>query len=238
VRVLGLETSSRLAGVAIIEEGRILGEVAADTRASRTELLLLHTERLLRDLDLTPHDLSWLAVSAGPGSFTGLRVGIASAIGLAAGADRPIVEVPTLEVLAYPHRRLRETIVCVSGHRRRQLNLAAYRWEGERFAALRQPACIPEEDLLGVLDRLPGGRLHFVGDALDSLASAIGALPAGRALLLSSATPRAAHVALLALDPMRPRWTGKDLEGRSPSYLRDADARKPAQQDPSRLRRP
>jgi tRNA threonylcarbamoyladenosine biosynthesis protein TsaB len=235
-RVLALETSSPLVGVAILEDGKTLAEAAFDTRTSRSEMLLAEARRLLEEEGLAVGDLTFIAYSAGPGSFTGLRVGMASALGLAAGAGLPVVEVPTLEVLAFPWRGLGETIVCLSGRRRGQLYFAAYRWSGERFDILAPPSAIREESLPERTRELPGERLLFVGDALDSLPPAIGALCGERAVVLPSASPRAAHVAQLARDPLRPRWTGKEIEGRSPIYLREADARRPEQPGPSQRR--
>jgi tRNA threonylcarbamoyladenosine biosynthesis protein TsaB len=228
-RILGIETSSPLAGVALVEGEKVLAEAAFDTRSARSEVLLQEGKRLLDRLAWSPADLSCVAYSAGPGSFTGLRVGMASALGLASGADLPVVAIPTLEVLAYPWRNLGETLVCVSGHRRRQLYFAAYRWEGGRWAVLAPPSGISEHDLSAALAVLPGSRLLFVGDALDSLASAVGAPGWDRVCPLSKEPPRASSVARLALDRGRERWAGKELEGRSPIYLRDADARKPGQ---------
>lgn len=225
--MLGLETSSRLASVAIADGEKLLGEVTLDTRLSRTEKLHEIISRLLADLALKVSDIDIIAFSEGPGSFTGLRIGMAAALGLGYGADRPIVAVPSLEVIAYPWRHLGHPVVVLSGHRRGHLYLAAYQWADSRFRVILEPANRPEDEMLDAVTGLEADRLLFAGDALDSLAGAVQARLGERACLTPPEASRAAHVAALALDPSRPCWTGRDCEGRMPNYLRDADARKP-----------
>lgn len=226
-RILGIETSSRLAGVAVLEDGRAIGEVLLDTRRSRTEMLLGITQRLLADLQIAVSDLDRIAFSEGPGSFTGLRIGMAAALGLAAGSDLPLAAVPSLEVLAYPWRGHDGPIGVVSGYRRGRLYFAIYRWEGRRFETIVPPSNPTGEEMLDRLGTIPAERFLFAGDALDSLAGEIRSRAGRRAWCTPPVPPRAADVAALACDPLRPVWTGRDREGRTPSYLRDADARKP-----------
>lgn len=226
-RVLALESSGLLAGAALVDGERLLGEIALDTRSSRTEHLLVAARRLLDDLGIAVADLDRIAVSEGPGSFTGLRVGMAAALGLALGSGRHVVPVGSLEVLAYPWRLLDGVIVTVSGLRRGQVYYAAFRWDGVRFRTLIPPVSAPLEAMFERCKSLEAERLLFVGDALDSLAESIVPQLGGRALPVSADSPRASSLARLGQDPERPAWIGEDLEGRTPRYLRDADARRP-----------
>lgn len=225
--ILALETSGILAGIAVSSAGRLLGETALDSRRSRTEMLLESARRLLNDLGLTPGELDRIAYDEGPGSFTGLRVGMAAAIGLAAGAGCPVVAVPSLEVLAYPARLHGLPVAVLSGFRRGQVYAAAYAWDGVRLAPLLAPASLPLEDALGRFATPSGEPLLFVGDAIDSLAEPIRHRLGARAVIGPVEPARAAHLAALAADPGRTEATGRSLEGRTPRYLRDADARKP-----------
>lgn len=226
-RTLALETSGLLAGVAVTEDGALLGESSLDTRRAPTEHLLVNVRRLLDDLGLAIADLDRIAYSEGPGSFTGLRVGMATALGLAIGADLPLVAVPTLEVLAFPWRTLTIPLIPLSGHRRGLVYQAAYLWTGERFDCLLDPASVPVAEMLDRCGSLTAPRLLFAGDALDSLAEAIHNQFGEKALFAPREPARAAAVAALAADPGRPEWTGMEREGRTPLYLRDADARRP-----------
>jgi len=227
LRILAFEGSGAAAGVALLDQARIAGESAVDTRRARTELLLELARRLLEDTGLAVSDLDRLAYSEGPGSFTGLRIGLAAVLGLSIGAGTPVVPVPSLEVIAYPWRGLGLPILPLTGHRRGQVYNAALRWDGRRFETLAPGASLALEALLERCANLPSERLLFVGDAVDSLAESIRARFGERAVCIASGSPRASDLAWLACDPDRLEWRGHDLEGRSPRYLRGADARRP-----------
>jgi tRNA threonylcarbamoyladenosine biosynthesis protein TsaB len=211
----------------VLEGDRVLGEAALDTRRAQTEHLLLLVRRLLDDLAIEAGSLDRIAVSEGPGSFTGLRVGMAAALGLALGTGLPVVPVGSLEVLAYPWRLGEGIVIPVSGFRRGNLYYAAFRWEGLRFRPLLEPASSPLETMFERCGSLQAERLLLVGDALDSVAGMIRPRLGERACPISADPPRASSLARLSRDPCRPAWTGTELEGRTPQYLRDADARRP-----------
>ncbi|MBD3161325.1 MAG: tRNA (adenosine(37)-N6)-threonylcarbamoyltransferase complex dimerization subunit type 1 TsaB [Candidatus Eisenbacteria bacterium] len=226
-RTLGIETSARVAGAAVTDDGLLLAEAAIDVRRMKTETLLELIRRMLDDLSLTVPDLDRIAYSEGPGSFTGLRVGMAAALGLATGADLPLVAVGTLEVLAYPHRWIDRTIVTASGLRRGHLFLGAFEWDGLRFRPRLAASSGTVEEAWEAISMIGRDRFLFVGDAVDSLRTEIEARFGDRARCAPPASPRAADVAALAEDPLRPRRRGREREGRTPSYHREADARKP-----------
>jgi len=96
---------------------------------------------------------------------------------------------------------------------------------------LTRPTSGPVERLLDAVARSDGDRFLFVGDALDSLGNTIRDQLGVRAVCVGSGEPRAADVAALAADPLRVIWAGRELEGKTPEYLRGADARKPRQRN-------
>jgi tRNA threonylcarbamoyladenosine biosynthesis protein TsaB len=100
MRVLAIETSTLAGSVALLEEGRPVGEISLDVALTHSERLMAMIDRLLQDCRSPLGDLRGLAVSVGPGSFTGLRVGIATVKGLALALDLPVAPVPTLDALA------------------------------------------------------------------------------------------------------------------------------------------
>jgi tRNA threonylcarbamoyladenosine biosynthesis protein TsaB len=99
--VLGIETSTPLGGVALLGPDGLLAERALDVRQAHGPRLMQAVEAVLRDADLALGDLAGIGISIGPGSFTGLRVGVATAQGLARGAGLSLFPVPTLEALAW-----------------------------------------------------------------------------------------------------------------------------------------
>lgn len=224
--ILAFDSSARLAGAALAVDGVVVAEAATDTRRTPTEMLLAIARQILDQSGVAVTDCDRFAYSEGPGSFTGLRIGMAAALGLAAGMGRPVVAVPTLEVLAYPFRLFDAPVVPISGHRRGHVYAAAYRWGGDRFEGIMEPRSYGVDALFEEVSALAADRLIFVGDALDSLAERIRSAWGDRASIAGPAWPRAASVAMLALDPERVEWAGNALEGRTPRYLREADARK------------
>ncbi|OGL00325.1 MAG: tRNA (adenosine(37)-N6)-threonylcarbamoyltransferase complex dimerization subunit type 1 TsaB, partial [Candidatus Rokubacteria bacterium RIFCSPHIGHO2_02_FULL_69_13] len=83
MRVLAVETSTLAGGAALLDGARVVGEYRLDIRLTHSERLMVAVDRLLGDAGWTPHDLEGLAVAVGPGSFTGLRIGLAAVKGLA-----------------------------------------------------------------------------------------------------------------------------------------------------------
>src|SRR5262245_25257207 len=100
MRVLAVETSTMIGSVALVDGGRIVGESMLDVALTHSERLMAMVDRLLGDCGWKADRLEGLAVSIGPGSFTGLRVGLATVKGLALALDLPVVAVPTLDALA------------------------------------------------------------------------------------------------------------------------------------------
>jgi tRNA threonylcarbamoyladenosine biosynthesis protein TsaB len=100
MRVLALETSTLAGGVALVDSERLIAEYLLDVSVTHSERLMGTVDRVLADARWTPRDLQGIAVSIGPGSFTGLRVGVSAAKGLALALGIPIAAVPTLDAMA------------------------------------------------------------------------------------------------------------------------------------------
>ena len=100
--ILGIETSTRLGSVALIDETRLIAEYRVSLEMKQAERLLPLIDAMLKETKISLSDLGAIAVSVGPGLFTGLRVGIATAKGLAMGRGLPLFPVPTLQAIALP----------------------------------------------------------------------------------------------------------------------------------------
>lgn len=101
MKILGIETSGPIASVAIIEESRLIGIKMGDFNVTHSQTLMPLLDKLLKETKTSLEEIEAIAVSAGPGSFTGLRIGSAAAKGLALALDKPLVHVPTLHAMAY-----------------------------------------------------------------------------------------------------------------------------------------
>ena len=97
MKILGLDSSGLVAGVAIVEDGILLAEYTTDYKKTHSQTLLPMLDELKKMIELDMGTLDAIAVASGPGSFTGLRIGSATAKGLGLALKKPLVEVPTLE---------------------------------------------------------------------------------------------------------------------------------------------
>ena len=101
MRILALDSSGLVASVAIMQDDTLLGEYTTNQKKTHSQTLLPMLAQLMEELQLEMSDIDVIAVAGGPGSFTGLRIGSATAKGLGLAADLPLIHVPTLEGLAY-----------------------------------------------------------------------------------------------------------------------------------------
>ena len=125
--LLAIDTSTRQAGIALYERRRgLLAEQIWFTANRHTEELMPAIASLFAVAGATPGDLAAVAVAIGPGSFTGLRVGLAAAKGLALAQGIPIVGIPTLDVTAYPHQRQPVPVIAIAQAGRGRVYWAPY----------------------------------------------------------------------------------------------------------------
>src|SRR5947199_6371402 len=130
MRVLAVETSTLSGGAALLDDERVVGEYTLDVRITHSERLMAAIDRLLSDAGWTPRDLEGLAVTVGPGSFTGLRVGLSTVKGLALALAIPVAAVPTLDAMAamLPYAAL--PVCPVLDARQREVYASLYPWDG------------------------------------------------------------------------------------------------------------
>ena len=100
MRILAFETSAKAASTALLEDGKLLGEIYQNTGLTHSQTLMVMAQDLLKQCGKTVEDISAVAVAEGPGSFTGVRIGVAAAKGFAWGREIPCCGVSTLEAMA------------------------------------------------------------------------------------------------------------------------------------------
>ena len=101
MKILAIDTSALTATVAILSEDTLLGEISTTTKLTHSQTIMPMIDELLKKVNLDISDIDLFACSEGPGSFTGLRIGIGTIKGLAYGLGKPVVGVSTLEALAH-----------------------------------------------------------------------------------------------------------------------------------------
>ena len=164
--VLALDTSTRAGSVAVVRDSTVILERTGDGSRTHGERLPADLIRILEDARLTPDSIDLLAVAAGPGSFTGLRVGIAAMQGWAMALGRRVAPVSTLEALARAGSGAGETanIEMVApwlDAQRGEVFAALYGADGRTLLA--EPTALPPAATLNAV-RLAEGRIRFVGD--------------------------------------------------------------------------
>jgi len=152
MRVLAVETSTLAGGAALLDGDLVVGEYVLDVSATHSERLMGAVDRLLTDVGWTVRDLEGLAVSVGPGSFTGLRLGLSTVKGLALALAIPIAAVPTLDAMAalLPFAAL--PVCPVLDARKREVYASLYRWDGTGMRREWDYLAIAPGDLSGRLD--------------------------------------------------------------------------------------
>jgi tRNA threonylcarbamoyladenosine biosynthesis protein TsaB len=220
LRVLGIETATSLASVGIVAEDRVIAEQAVPMRGSHARTLLPLIDDALRSAGIALRDLDRVAVSIGPGSFTGLRIGLSVAKGLALAARLAVVGVPTLDAYARAIGA-RDGMVCpVLDARKGEVYAAAFRWQdGEPLRVLAPAAIAPERFAAQVQ-----GPCTLVGDGVDAYAALWGRAFGERAQLIPFAAlpPSGAVVARCGFAGSA--CSPDELARLEPSYCRPSEA--------------
>ena len=145
--ILAFETSAKAASVALTENGKLLGEGYQNTGLTHSQTLMVMAEDVLKQCGKTAADVNAVAVAAGPGSFTGVRIGVAAAKGFAWGAELPCYGVSTLEAMA-ESLGVYEGIVCACmDARRNQVYNAVFSAEGSKLTRITEDRAIALSEL-------------------------------------------------------------------------------------------
>lgn len=145
--ILAFETSAKAASVALLEQGKLLGESYQNTGLTHSQTLLSMAEDLIKNCGRTVQDVTAVAVAAGPGSFTGVRIGVAAAKGFAWAKELPCYGVSTLEAMAYGLGIWEGFVVPTMDARRSQTYTAIFRAEQGRLTRAEEDRAISYEEL-------------------------------------------------------------------------------------------
>jgi tRNA threonylcarbamoyladenosine biosynthesis protein TsaB len=214
MRLLAIETSTLAGGVALLDDERIVGEYALDLRVTHSERVMAAVDRLLTDTRWAAGDLEGLAVAVGPGSFTGLRIGLGTVKGLALALGLRVAAVPTLDAMASALPFAAWPVCPVIDARKGEVYASLYRWTG---TAMRR-----EWDYLALAPEVLADRLVeptiLVGDGAAGIRS-----PHGRRAPTVPRIPAASAVGVLGLECLR-RAQYVDAPDLVPIYLRPSEA--------------
>lgn len=172
MKILGIDSSGIVASVAVAEDDVLLAEYTVNYKKTHSQTLLPMLDEIVKMTELDLNTIDAIAVAAGPGSFTGLRIGSATAKGLGLALGKPLAAVPTAEALAYNLYDTAGLICPIMDARRNQVYTGIYRFEDHRLMVVRPQWADSITEVLEELNLL-GEPVTFLGDGVPVFRDAI-----------------------------------------------------------------
>ena len=230
MRILAFETSAKAASVALLDEDVLLGESYLNCGQTHSRTLMQMAQQLLENCALTPADVTAVACAAGPGSFTGVRIGMACAKGFAWGRQLPLYGVSTLEAMVRGAACADGVYCACMDARKGQIYNALFNWTDGALLRRTEDRAIAISELSQELKNIPGP-VYLAGDGAKLVFDTLNEenLPL-RLLPEHLRQQRASGVALTAMEKMA-AGEPADAAALTPNYLRQAQAERTRQHD-------
>jgi len=219
--ILGIETATMTGGLALMDERKLIAEYTLNMKTTHSSRLMPALDWILKDASLDKRQIEGIAISIGPGSFTGLRIGLATAKGLALGLNIPLIGIGTLDALAHNIPYPAYQVCAVLDARKKEVYSALYQRENDVLVRKNHYQAISPAELVDQIHE----KTIMLGDAIDiygeyfkeKLDDLVVFAPDAQRL------PRAAVVAEMGLMKLKIGET-LDLVSSEPFYIRRADA--------------
>lgn len=224
MRILALDSSGLVASVAVVEDGNMLAEYTVNYKKTHSQTLLPMLDEIVKMTELELDTIDAIAVAGGPGSFTGLRIGSATAKGLGLALNKPLIHVPTVDALAWNLYGSHARICPMMDARRNQVYTGIYRFAGDEFQVLAPQMAVAVTEIIDRLNE-EEGEVIFLGDGVPVYQNIIKEkikVPYQFAPAHCS-KQRAACVAVLGMQYMKEGKTETAAE-HAPDYLRLSQA--------------
>lgn len=222
MKILAIDTSGQTASAAIIEDSRLIGEFSQNDKLTHSQTIMPMVAMLCEQTNTKKEELDYIACAVGPGSFTGLRIGAATAKGLCLGLNKPLLAVPTLDALAY-NVFMTNAIVCpIMDARRGQVYACFYEWTDDKLEHLTEYMAQSIEVIINMAQAFERPVL-FLGDGVPVHREKLEKNPQFYFAPASCSLQRAASVAALG---KRLAEEGKAISGNELEliYLRKSQA--------------
>lgn len=166
MKILALDSSGLVASVAIAEDDNLLAEYTVNYKKTHSQTLLPMLDEISTMIELDLGTIDGIAVAAGPGSFTGLRIGAATAKGLGLALNKPLIGIPTVEGLAYNLYDVSGNICPIMDARRKQVYTGIYKFENHEMITVEEQMAIGVEELI---EKINAQKCHtvFLGDGVS-----------------------------------------------------------------------
>lgn len=163
MKILAVDSSGLVASVAVVCDDTLVGEFTMNYKKTHSQTLLPMLDELARMTELDLSTLSAIAVAGGPGSFTGLRIGSATVKGLAMALDKPVIQIPTVDGLAYNLCGHRDVVCPLMDARRNQTYTGLYRFDGNQMQVIKEQCAVDIGTIISEINHI-GEPVVFLGD--------------------------------------------------------------------------
>lgn len=222
--ILGIDTATKVAGAAVIGEGRLISERFIHNLKTHSQNIIPMIQQVVDDAGITPRDLAGIAVTGGPGSFTGLRIGMSVAKTMSLALDIPVLPVLTLKALAWNILGTKGLICPILDARKNEVYTCIYKSADKDLVELIDPSALSIENLI---EKIAGtqGEVTFLGDAVpvyrDIIKEKLG--PRVRFASMINSFPRASAAAEIGLSLLKDADPAEAIF-LQPVYLRKSEA--------------
>ena len=165
MKILGIDSSGLVASVAIVEDNDLKGEYTVNYKKTHSQTLLPMLDEVAKMIELDLNTIDAIAVSGGPGSFTGLRIGSATAKGLGLALKKPLIHIPTVDALAYNLVGHRDLVCPLMDARRNQTYTGLYRFDGNEMQIVKEQSAVGIDEIVDVINET-GEAVVFLGDGV------------------------------------------------------------------------
>ena len=172
MRLLGVDSSGMVASVALVEDDLLVAEYSVNYKKTHSQTLLPMLDEIVKMTELDLNTIDAIAVAAGPGSFTGLRIGAATVKGLGLALEKPVISVPTCHGLAYNLWGSDKLICPIMDARRSQVYTGIYRFEDHKLVTVEAQMAVPMMEMIDKLNER-GEEVIFLGDGVPVFAKMI-----------------------------------------------------------------
>lgn len=166
MKILAIDSSGLVASVAVVTEEKLLAEFTVNNKKTHSQTLLPMLDEIVKLLDQDLKEIDAIAVAGGPGSFTGLRIGSSTAKGLGLALNKPIINIPTVDALAYNLYGTDRLICPIMDARRNQVYTGIYEYQGKEFVVVTPQKAVGITDVAAELNQL-GREVIFLGDGVE-----------------------------------------------------------------------
>jgi tRNA threonylcarbamoyladenosine biosynthesis protein TsaB len=226
MKILAIETATMLGGIALLNDSAgLIAEIRLNVKSTHSERLMTGLDHILKQSSLTISDIDFFALSIGPGSFTGLRIGLSTVKGLSYATGKPVVTVPTLEAMALNFPYCKYPLCTLLDARKNEVYAALFRWDGDGFKRLLRESAMPVSKLAETITQYIEDKVLLTGEGTLLYRDKIIKYLGERAIIASpeKMTPSPANVAILGI---RKALKGEfsELSSIVPFYIRRSEA--------------